>query len=72
MKIQPARRGHMKWLMLAQTFQGILQFMEAFGWIAVKFTVLNDDVGPVGAGTLVYHRRASGVGVSGSPPVGTS
>lgn len=70
MKVQPARGGRMKWLMLAQTFQGILQFMEAFRWIAVKFTVLDDEAGPVGAGTLVYH-RASGVGGSGSPPVGT-
>ena len=58
MRIQPARGGRMKWLMLAQTFQGILQFMEGFGWIAVKFTVLDNEAGLVGTGTLVYHRRS--------------
>lgn len=70
MKIQPARGGKMKWLMLAQTFEGIVQFMEDFGWMAVKLTVLDDEAGPVGTGTLVYQRL--GVGVNGSSLVETS
>lgn len=62
MKIQPARVGRMKWLMMAQTFNGILQFMEMFGWMAVRFTVLDDEAGPVGTGVLVYNRlREDGV-----------
>lgn len=65
MQVQPGRRGLMTWLMLAQTFQGLVQFMETFGWMAVKFTVLDDEVGPVGLGTLVYYRPRGG-GVNGS------
>lgn len=72
MKVQPARGGRMKWLMLAQAFQGILQFMEGYGWVAVKFTVLDDEAGPVGAGVLVYNRRPGGLGVNDSSLVGTS
>lgn len=72
MKIEPSRTGRMKWLMLAQTFNGILQFMEMFGWIAVKFTVLDDEAGPVGRGTVVYYRRPREVGVNNSSVVETS
>ena len=57
----------MTWLMLAQTLEGIVQFMEDYGWIAVKFTVLDDEAGPVGTGTLLYR-----VGVNGSSLVETS
>ena len=71
MKIQPARGGRMKWLMLAQTFKGIVQFMEEFGWIAVKFMVLDDEAGPVGTGVLVYY-RPKGFGANGSSLVETS
>ena len=46
----------MKWLMLAQAYKGIVQFMEEFEWMAVRVTVLDDEVGQVGTGTLVYHR----------------
>ena len=45
----------MKWLMLARAYKGIVQFMEEFEWMAVRVTVLDDDVGQVGTGTLVYH-----------------
>ena len=62
----------MKWLMLAQTFQGIVQFMEEYGWMAVKFMVLVVEGGRVGVGTLVYYRRPGGVRVNGSSLVGTS
>ena len=73
MKIQPGRGGRMKWLMLAQTFKGILQFMEEFGWMALKFMVLDDEVGPVGTGVLVYYRpRGIGLNNNGSSLVETS
>lgn len=65
MHIEPGRRGLMRWLMLGQTFQGLVQFMEAFGWMAVKFTVLDEEAGIVGAGSLL-HYRPRGVGVNGS------
>ena len=72
MNVQPGRGGRMKWLMLAQAFKGILQFMEEFGWMAVKFMVLDDEAGPVGTGVLVYYRRPRGVGLNGSSLVETS
>lgn len=62
----------MKWLMLAQAFEGILQFMEEYGWIAVKFMVLDDEAGPVGTGTVVQYRRPREVGVNGPSLVETS
>lgn len=71
MRIQPSRGRRMKWLMLAETFKGILQFMEEIGWIAVKFVVLDDEAGIVGTGTLVYNRLRE-VEVNGSSLVGTS
>lgn len=72
MKIQPARGGGMKWLMLAQALKGILQLMEEFGWMAVKFMVLDDEAGPVGTGVLVYY-RPRGIGLNnGSSLVETS
>lgn len=48
----------MKWWMLAQAFQGIVQFMEEFGWMELGITVLDDKAGPVGIGELKYvtHR----------------
>ncbi len=52
----------MKWLMLAQAFQGIVQFMEEYGWMAVKFLVLDDETGPVGVGKLVHYRPPGGSG----------
>ena len=72
LKIEPARGQLMKWLMLAQTFQGILQFMEIYGYHMVrKFTVLDDEAGIVGWGTLVYYRPRA-IGVNASSPVETS
>ena len=58
LRIQPERGGHMKWWMLAQAFQGIVQFMEEFGWMELGITVLDDKAGPVGIGELKYvtHR----------------
>lgn len=44
----------MKWWMLAQAFQGIVQFMEEFGWMELEITVLDDKEGPVGIGELKY------------------
>ena len=52
MQIQPGPNGRMNWLMLAQTYKGIVQFMEEFGWMAARLTVLDDEVGQVGTGTL--------------------
>ena len=47
--------------MLAQAYKGIVQFMEEFGWMAVRLTVLDDEVGQVGTGTLLYVQpRESG------------
>lgn len=71
MRVQPARGRRMKWLMLSQALDGILQFMLDFGWVAVRFTVLDDEAGPVGTGTLVYN-RPKGLGVNYSSLVGTS
>lgn len=70
MKIQPARGGRMKWLMLGQMFEGISQFMEEFGWMAVRLTVLDDRVGVVGTGLLIYDPGE--VGMNESSLVGTS
>lgn len=57
-RIQPGRGGHMTWWMLAQAYQGIVQFMEEFGWMELEITVLDDKAGPVGTGELKYitHR----------------
>ena len=61
----------MKWLMLAQTYKGILQFMEEFEYISMKLMVLDDEAGPVATGVLVYNRpRWSGL--NGSSLVETS
>lgn len=62
LQVQPGSRGRMKWLMLAQAFQGIVQFMEEYGWMAVKFLVLDDETGPVGVGKLVHYRPPGGSG----------
>ena len=71
--IMPSRRGAgMTWLSLAQTYKGIVQFMEEFEWMAVKLTVLDDKEGPVGTGSLTYHRRPGGVGSNASSLVETS
>ena len=57
--------------MLAQAYKGVVQFMEEFGWMAVRLTVLDDEVGQVGTGTLLYvHPRESGS--NGSSLVRTS
>lgn len=71
MNIQPARSKRMTWLMLAQTYKGILQFMEEFEYVSMKFMVLDDDAGPVGSGVLVYQ-RPRGSGLNGSSLVETS
>ena len=72
MKIEPAEGRVMKWLMLAQTLQGILQFMEIYGYRAVrKFTTLDDEAGIVGSGTLAYYKPRA-IGVNASSPVETS
>ena len=69
LKIEPARGRLMKWLMLAQTLQGILQFMEIYGYHAVRqFTALDDEAGIVGWGTL-QHYKPRAIGVNASSPV---
>ncbi len=72
LKIEPKSPGAMKWLMLAQAFSGIVQFMEEFEWMAVKIVVLDDEAGPVARGTMVYAYGPGGVGSNGSSLVGTS
>ena len=60
-RVQPGRRKQTKWLMLAQTFMGILQFMEDFEWMEVKISVLDlDEVESVGTGMLLYGGRPRG------------
>ena len=71
MQIQPAIRWRMTWLMLAQTFDGIMEFMELYEWIEVKFAVLDEEAGPVGTGVLVYNRFGEH-GVNNSSAVETS
>ena len=71
MRVEPAQVGHMKWLMLSQALKGIVQFMEEFGWMAVKFAVLDDEAGPVGTGMMLYYRSRR-VEVNGSSLVGAS
>ena len=72
MKIEPAKGQVMKWLMLAQTFQGILQFMEIYGYHVVRrFTALDDEAGIIGQGTLAYY-KPSAIGVNASSSVETS
>ena len=72
LKIEPARGRVMKWLMLAQTLQGILQFMEIYGYHVVRrFTALDDEAGIVGWGTLVNY-KPSAIGMNASSPVETS
>ena len=58
--------------MLARAYRGIVQFMEEFGWMAVRVTVLDDEVGgQVGTGTLLnFQPRKSGS--NGSSLVKTS
>ena len=69
MRFAPMSGGRMKWLMLAQAFEGIVQFMEEFGWMLLRFTILDDDAGPVGMGVLGYYRP---VGSNGSSVIGVS
>lgn len=57
--------------MLAQAYKGIVQFMEEFGWMAVRLTVLDDEVGQVGTGTLL-HVELRESGSNGSSLVKTS
>ena len=45
--------------MLARAYKGVVQFMEEFGWMAVRLTVLDDEVGQVGTGTLTAYRPGS-------------
>ena len=61
----------MDWLTLARAFKGIVQFMEEFGWMAVRLTVLDDEVGQVGTGTLLYVPSRE-LGSNGSSLVKTS
>ena len=72
LKIETARGQLMTWLMLEQTFQGILQFMEIYGYRVVrKFTALDDEAGIVGWGTLALYRPRA-IGLNASSPVETS
>ena len=72
LKIEPAKGQVMKWLMLAQTFQGILQFMEIYGYHVVRrFTALDDEAGIVGWGTLASY-KPSAMRMNTSSPVETS
>ena len=57
--------------MLARAYKGIVQFMEEFGWMAVILMVLDDEVGQVGTGTLLYYRPGES-GSNGSSLVQTS
>ena len=57
--------------MLARAYKGIVQFMEEFGWMAVRVTVLDDEVGQVGTGALVYFPPMES-GSNGSSLVKTS
>ena len=41
---------------MAQAFQGVVQFMEEFGWMSVMLMVLDDEAGPVGLARLGYLR----------------
>ena len=57
--------------MLARAYKGIVQFMEEFGWMALRVTVLDDEVGLVGTGALVYFPPRES-GSNGSSLVKTS
>lgn len=46
----------MSWSMLAHAFKGIVQFMDTYGYMALKFDVLDDDSGIVGRGSIIYTR----------------
>lgn len=59
MQIQPDLNGRMEWLMLARAYKGVVQFMEEFGWMALRLTILDDEVGQVGTGTLTAYRPGS-------------
>ena len=58
-------------LTLAQGFQGIVQFMEEFGWMALRLMVLDDEAGPVGSGVLSLVGQPSGVASNNSSLVET-
>lgn len=60
----------MNWLMLARTYKGVVQFMEELGWMALRLTVLDDEVGQVGRGSLTLVPE--GVGLNRSSLVRTS
>lgn len=70
MQIQPGQNGRMNWLMLARTYKGVVQFMEELGWMALRLTVLDDEVGQVGRGSLTLVPE--GVGLNRSSLVRTS
>ena len=44
---------------MAQAFQGIVQFMEEFGWMSVIVRVLDDEANTVGLGRLGLARLPS-------------
>ena len=59
--------------MLAQAYKGVVQFMEEFGWMAARLTVLDDEAGQVGTGTLtLMSYQPSELGLNGSSLVKTS
>ena len=59
--------------MLAHAYKGVVQFMEEFGWMAARLTVLDDEVGQVGTGTLtLMSYQPSELGLNGSSLVKTS
>lgn len=70
-RMQPGRGRHMTWWMLAQAYQGIVQFMEEYGWMELEITVLDDQAGPVGTGDLKYITH-KGLEPNRSSLIGTS
>jgi len=43
-----------RWLMLANSLEGLKDFFEEYGWFECQITVLDDTLGPVATGSVEY------------------
>lgn len=46
----------MTWVMLSHAFTGIVSFVETYVAVSMEIQILDDNLGPVGRGSVSYRR----------------
>ena len=51
-RVEQYRLGALRWVVMAEAVHGVVEFGETFGFFGSEFTVVEDEAGVVGMGSV--------------------